>query len=98
MPERNSGKAREIAVFRHNLFRISEQFIIQQRRQLKRYKPIYMGRLRYGAPPWGDRWRCAIWVDGRGSAGRCDPPIWTLLTLLADRRPALIHAISASKG
>ena len=42
---------RQVAIFRHNLFKISEPFITQQAQQLRRYKPLYLGRLRYGAAP-----------------------------------------------
>lgn len=44
---------RDIAVFRHNLFRISEPFITQQAQQLRRHKPVYVGRLRFGEAPAG---------------------------------------------
>ncbi len=53
MPDGDQGQAREIAVFRHNLFRISEPFITQQAQALTRYKPFYLGRMRYGAAPVG---------------------------------------------
>ena len=41
----------EVAIFRHNLFRISEPFITQQAQELRRYTPVYLGRLRFGDPP-----------------------------------------------
>ncbi len=44
---------RQVAIFRHNLFKISEPFITQQAQQLRRYQPVYLGRLRYGAAPAG---------------------------------------------
>ena len=44
---------RHVAIFRHNLFRISEPFITQQAQQLRRYTPLYLGRLRFGNPPEG---------------------------------------------
>ena len=103
MPEGISGQAREIAVFRHNLFRISEQFITQQAQQLGRYKPIYVGRLRYGEAPAG-----ASSLALRDLGGPC--PLarigWQMVTrnpepyqrLLADRRPALIHAHFGVEG
>ncbi len=46
---------REVAVFRHNLFKISEPFITEQAQHLRRYRPLYVGRLRFGRPPEGAR-------------------------------------------
>src|SRR4051812_45342138 len=58
------GQAREVAVFRHNLFRISETFITQQAGQLSRYRPLYVGRLRQGAGPAGAESRVLGDLDG----------------------------------
>jgi hypothetical protein len=44
---------REVAIFRHNLFRISEPFIAEQAQHLRRYRPFYVGRMRFGPPPNG---------------------------------------------
>src|SRR5258707_12784893 len=44
---------REVAIFRHNLFRISEPFIAEQAQHLRRYRPFYVGRKRFGLPPEG---------------------------------------------
>ena len=44
-----------VAVFRQNLFRISEPFITEQAERLRHYEPFYLGRLRYGAAPAGAR-------------------------------------------
>ena len=42
-----TGKAvTEIAVFRQNLFRISEPVITEQAGSLPRYSPLYLGRRR----------------------------------------------------
>jgi colanic acid/amylovoran biosynthesis glycosyltransferase len=103
MPEGNSGQAREIAVFRHNLFRISEQFIIQQAQQLKRYKAVYVGRLRYGEPPVGAQSLALRDLGGWWPMARIG---WQMVTrnpglyqrLLANRRPALIHAHFGVEG
>jgi colanic acid/amylovoran biosynthesis glycosyltransferase len=92
---------REVVIFRHNLFRISEPFITQQAQQLQRYRPIYMGRLRYGSAPDG-----AVSLALRDL--RLGLPIigWQMLTrtsrpfrqLLGARRPALIHAHFGVEG
>ncbi len=87
---------REIAVFRHNLFRISEPFITQQAGQLRRHKPLYLGRLRFGAPPAGS--------DSLALQDLRPWPLprigWQMITrdprpyqrLLGSRRPSLVHA------
>ncbi len=97
------GQAREVAVFRHNLFRISETFISQQAGQLARYRPLYVGRLRQGAGSAGAESRVLGDLGGIGKWPRIG---WQMLTrdpgpylrLLADRRPALIHAHFGVEG
>lgn len=42
-----------VLIFRHQLFKISEPFITQQAEQLKKFKPIYLGRNRFGEAPAG---------------------------------------------
>ncbi len=88
---------REVAIFRHNLFRISEPFIAEQAERLLRYQPLYLGRLRYGDPPAG-----ATCLALQDLAPRWPLPLvgWQMITreiksyqrLLGGRRPALIHA------
>ena len=87
----------DIVVFRQNLFRVSEPFITQQAEALPYYRPIYLGRRRYGAAPDGAR--SLALHDGAGWSAL--PEIgWQMLTrrpapyrrLLAGCRPALIHA------
>ena len=103
MPDVNSARPREIVVFRHNLFKISEQFITQQAEQLKRYKPVYVGRLRYGQPPVGAESLALRDLGGWLPMARIG---WQMVTrnpgpyhrLMADRRPALIHAHFGVEG
>lgn len=87
----------EIAIFRNNLFRISEPFITQQAGQLQRYRPYYLGRLRFGEPPPGfDSYA----VEDRSLRSRLLRAGWQILSreiqsyvhVLGGRRPALIHA------
>lgn len=88
---------REIAIFRHNLFKVSEPFIAEQAQHLTRYRPLYLGRLRHGEPPAGAE--CLALED---LAPRWAPALvgWQIITrethsyrrLLARRRPCLIHA------
>jgi glycosyltransferase involved in cell wall biosynthesis len=88
---------REIAIFRQNLFRISEPFIAQQVGQLRRYKPFYMGRMRFGEPPDG---AVFMTLQDRGGWAALPEIGWQMVTrsatpylrLLGSRRPALIHA------
>jgi colanic acid/amylovoran biosynthesis glycosyltransferase len=94
---------REVAIFRHNLFKISEPFIAEQAQHLRRYRPLYLGRLRFGRPPDGARSfalqdlyrRCALPRIG-----------WQMITgdsrayrrLLEHQRPSLIHAHFGVEG
>ncbi len=88
---------REVTIFRHNLFKISEPFVAAQAEHLRRYRPLYLGRLRYGDPPAGAN--CLALQD---LAPRWPLPLvgWQMLTrdtrpyerLLGGHRPSLIHA------
>jgi len=88
---------REVAIFRHNLFKISEPFITQQAQQLERFKPFYLGRLRYGDPPNGAE---AMALQDRPGRSTLPGIGWQMLTrdpqpyqrLMGNHRPALIHA------
>lgn len=94
---------REIAVFRHNLFRPSEPFITQQAQRLRRYAPLYLGRLRYGAAPAGADSRA---LEDLGPGWPMPRIAWQMLArnpgpylrLLGDRRPSLIHAHFGIEG
>ncbi len=88
---------REIVIFRHNLFKVSEPFIAQQAERLRRYKPLYVGRMRSGDPPEGAE--CLALQDL--APGWPLPLVaWQMITrdtrpyerLLGRHRPALIHA------
>ncbi len=94
---------REIAVFRHNLFRISEPFITQQAQQLRRYNPLYLGRLRFGEAPAEAR---SLALEDLGTVWKMPRIGWQMITrdpapyqrLLGDHRPALIHAHFGVEG
>lgn len=94
---------REIAIFRHNLFRISEPFITQQAGQLQRYKPLYLGRLRFGAAPAGAD---SLALQDLGPWWPLPRIGWQMVTrdprpyqrLLGSRRPTLIHAHFGVEG
>ncbi len=88
---------RAVAVFRHNLFKISEPFIAQQAQHLRRYVPVYLGRLRHGDPPAGAE--CLTLQDL--APGRALALVgWQIITrdtrpyrrLLGSHQPSLIHA------
>jgi glycosyltransferase involved in cell wall biosynthesis len=103
MPDQASGQARDVAVFRHNLFRVSETFITQQAQQLRRYHPIYVGRLRQGEAPAGTESRVLGDLDGLWKWPRVGLQMLTrdpspYVRLLAGRRPALIHAHFGIEG
>ena len=95
-PDATAGM-RDVAIFRQNLFRVSEPFITEQAGGLQRYRPVYLGRLRFGGAPDQAR-SLALQDKGRW---RSWPAIgWQVLTrgatayerLLGDIRPSLIHA------
>jgi colanic acid/amylovoran biosynthesis glycosyltransferase len=94
---------RDIVVFRHNLFKISETFITQQAEQLQRFKPLYLGRVRFGPGPPGAESLALGDSPGPGSLPRL---AWQMITrdprpysrLLGERRPALIHAHFGIEG
>jgi colanic acid/amylovoran biosynthesis glycosyltransferase len=94
---------REVAIFRHNLFRISEPFITAQAQHLRRYMPLYLGRMRYGPAPDG-----AVSLALQDRAGSWTLPRigWQMITrnpcpyqrLLQGHRPSLIHAHFGIEG
>jgi colanic acid/amylovoran biosynthesis glycosyltransferase len=93
----------EVAIFRHNLFRISEPFIAGQAQHLRRYRPLYVGRKRFGLPPDGasslaledlyKRWKLPR-IGWQMLTGDAQP----YLRLLGRRRPSLIHAHFGIEG
>ncbi len=94
---------RQVAIFRHNLFKISEPFITQQAQQLRRYQPLYLGRLRYGAAPSGAQ---ALAMQDRVCGSPIPAVARQMLSrnpapyqrLLDGRRPDLIHAHFGVEG
>ncbi len=90
-------------IFRHNLFKLSEVFITEQARHMRRYQPLYLGRLRHGAAPPG-----AESLAVADLAQRFALPLagWQMLSrsiapyerLLAGRRPAVLHAHFGIEG
>lgn len=53
MTDRPDTRANTVAVFRLELFRRSETFILAQAAALRRYTPLFVGRTVGGAPPQG---------------------------------------------
>jgi colanic acid/amylovoran biosynthesis glycosyltransferase len=94
---------REVAIFRHNLFRISEPFIAEQAQHLRRYLPVYVGRKRFGPPPDGACSRALEDLYERFALPRIG---WQMVTgnmrpymrLLERQRPSLIHAHFGIEG
>lgn len=97
------GSLREVAIFRHNLFRISEPFIADQAQHLRRYRPVYVGRKRFGSPPEGTSSLALEDLYRRFTLPRIG---WQMLTgstrpylrLMSQRRPSLIHAHFGIEG
>ncbi len=93
----------EVAIFRHNLFRVSEPFIVQQAQQLRRHIPLYLGRLRFGAAPDGARALALEDIDPRWVLPRVGLQMLTrnpksYQRLLTGHRPALLHAHFGIEG
>jgi|SRR5215469_12918736 len=94
---------REVAIFRHNLFRISEPFIAGQAQHLRRYKPLYLGRMRFGPAPDGAESLALQDLAGGWTLPRIG---WQMITrnprpyqrLLQGHRPSLIHAHFGIEG
>ena len=88
---------RQVAIFRQNLFRVSEPFITQQAQHLRRHRPLYLGRLRFGDPPQGAH---SLALQDDASGWRLPRIGWQMVTrtarpyrrLLGENRPSLIHA------
>jgi glycosyltransferase involved in cell wall biosynthesis len=93
----------EVAIFRHNLFRISEPFIAEQAQHLRRYRPLYVGRKRFGLPPDG---ASSLALEDLYKRWKLPRIGWQMLTgdeqpylrLLGRRRPSLIHAHFGIEG
>ena len=87
----------DVVIFRQNLFRVSEPFITEQAGRLQRYKPTYLGRLRFGSAPDGGK---SFALQDKGRWRSWPEIVWQVLTrsptayqhLLGDLRPSLIHA------
>jgi colanic acid/amylovoran biosynthesis glycosyltransferase len=101
---RTEEPVREVAIFRHNLFKTSEPFIAQQAQRLRRYRPVYLGRLRFGRPPEGAE---SLALQDLARSGWSLPLIgWQMLSrdprpyqrLLRGHRLALMHAHFGVEG
>jgi glycosyltransferase involved in cell wall biosynthesis len=98
-----TGGRPEVAIFRHNLFKVSEVFITEQARHYTRYRPFYLGRLRQGNAPAGAE---SLAVEDLSPGHALALAGWQMLSrriapyerLLADRHPALIHAHFGIEG
>jgi len=94
---------RGVAILRHNLFRISEPFITEQARHLRRYRPLFVGRKRFGPPPDGASSFTLEDLYERFTLPRIG---WQMLTgdvrpylrLLRPAQPSLIHAHFGIEG
>jgi glycosyltransferase involved in cell wall biosynthesis len=88
---------RRVAIFRQNLFRVSETFITEQAGAMRRYRPFYLGRLRFGDAPAGAE---SLALGDLGGALKWPRIVRQMLTretgpyvrALGGRRPALVHA------
>jgi len=84
-------------IFRQQLFKRSEPFVVQQADNLQRYRPVYVGRDRWGDGPEGAKVVALSDFPGEHGAGM---RLWLAATrdsrsyarALRGERPALIHA------
>ena len=103
IPSGAEGALPEVAIFRHNLFRISEPFIAEQAQHLRRYRALYVGRKRFGLPPDG---ASSLALEDLYKTWRLPRIGWQMLTgdaqpylrLLGRRCPSLIHAHFGIEG
>lgn len=94
---------KEVAIFRHQLFKVSEPFITQQAQQLKTFQPIYVGRERFGDAPVGSQSKALADLPKQEQFSR---RLWQVATrssrpyiqLFNKSRPALIHAHFGVEG
>lgn len=94
---------KSVVFFRHQLFKISEPFITQQAEKLASFRPIYVGRSRFGSAPEGAR---SLALEDMEKQQRFSRRLWQVVTrdpssymdLLEQQRPALIHAQFGVEG
>ena len=94
---------KSVLIFRHQLFKISEPFITQQSEQLKHFKPIYVGRSRFGAAP--DQ-ALSVALEDNPSQSKLHSKIWQVTTrdpkpylaALQGKHAKLIHAHFGVEG
>jgi len=99
----HSPSSRRVVIFRHNLFRTSEPFITEQVRHLRRYRPLFLGRKRFGLPPDEASSRALEDLYESFTLPRIG---WQMLTgdvrpylrLLGAEQPSLIHAHFGIEG
>jgi colanic acid/amylovoran biosynthesis glycosyltransferase len=88
-----------VVVYRHQLFRLSENWITAQAAALRRFTPVFAGRLRQGPAPEGAR---VVTLEGASPAERASQVLLRdprpLARRLAPLRPALIHAHFGVEG
>ena len=96
-------KMPRIAIYRHQLFKISETFITAQAENLRGCDVVYIGRERFGAaPPGAESLALSDLPEMRSNFSRArqvlsrDPRPY--LRLLDGRSPALIHAHFGVEG
>ncbi len=95
--------SRRVAIFRHNLFRTSEPFITEQARHLRRYRPLFLGRKRFGPPPDG---ASSLTLEDLYESFTLPRIGWQMLIgnvrpylrLLRPEQPSLIHAHFGIEG
>lgn len=87
----------QVAIFRNQLFKSSEPFIADQAQQFTRFRPLYVGRERFGDGPTGAE---SLSLGDAIPQRRVISRLWQVLSrdprpyvrMIRDRHPRLIHA------
>ncbi len=94
---------KDVIVFRHQLFKVSEPFIALQVEQLTKYRPLYLGRTCFGKRPesaevlsFDDQKKRSGFVAKLWQVATRDPVPY--LELLRGEQPSLIHAHFGVEG
>lgn len=80
---------KNVAIYRHQLFKVSEPFIAMQASGLRKYHPIYTGRSAYGVPPSGAEYYEVY--DGMGFTGRMSK-VWQVATRYPGKYSGLLRS------
>ncbi|WP_043365641.1 glycosyltransferase [Cupriavidus sp. WS] len=90
-------------VYRHQLFKVSEPFIVQQASSTEKFVPVYLGVRRYGLAPYG---AISLTLEDNDAKKNKISRIWNLITRdpgefikkMSGIKPNIIHAHFGVEG